>query len=262
MKQLITIEYAKLKKLTSIKVIFIVYMVMVPLLIFALGSFFGASGLPLFPSKTEFWSFPLVWKFTTYCASYFNVLMGVIIVIVTCNEFSNRTLKQNIIDGMTKKEVIGGKLIFIVFTSILVTVYTGLVALIFGLFNSLEFKLYDNIHFIFIYFLQTLAYFSFAFFFAVLVKKPAMSIIFFVLSFLFETIIGIFLPAKLYLYFPLNIFSKLTPIPFFENLIKMAEKQSGEVVPRMELLEIGIFTVIYMSIFIFIAYQALKRRDL
>jgi ABC-2 type transport system permease protein len=262
MKQLISIEYAKLKKLTSIKVIFLVYMVMVPLLIFALGSFFGVSGIPLFPSKTEFWSFPLVWKFTTYCASYFNVLMGVIIVIVTCNEFSNRTFKQNIIDGMTKKEVIGSKFIFIVFISIIVTIYTTLIALIFGLINSLELKLYDNIHFIFIYFLQTLAYFSFAFFFAVLVKKPAMSIIFFVLSFLFETIIGVFLPAKLYLYFPLNVFSKLTPIPFFESLIKMAEKQSGEVVPRMDLLEIIIFTIIYMSIFITIAYQAMKRRDL
>jgi ABC-type transport system involved in multi-copper enzyme maturation permease subunit len=262
MKQLINIEYAKLKRLTSIKVIFIVYMVMVPLLIFALGSFFGARPIPLFPSKTEFWSFPLVWKFTTYCASYFNVLMGVIIVIVTCNEFSNRTLKQNIIDGMTKKEVIGSKFIFIVFTSIVVTIYTALIALIFGLINSLELKLYDNIHFIFIYFLQNLAYFSFAFFFAVLVKKPAMSIIFFVLSFLFETIVGIFLPAKLYLYFPLNVFSKLTPIPFFESLIKMAEKQSVEVVPRMNLWEIIIFTIIYMGIFITITYQALKRRDL
>jgi ABC-type transport system involved in multi-copper enzyme maturation permease subunit len=262
MNQLLNIEFAKLKKLNSIKVIFIIYMVMVPLLIYALGAFFGSSGIPFLPTKAEFWSFPTVWKFTTYCASYFNVLMGVIIVIITCNEFSNRTFKQNIIDGMTKKDVIFSKMFVILFTSILVTIYTSLVAITFGLINSLEMNMYQNVHYIFIYFLQTLAYFSFAFLFAVLVKKSAMSIIFFVLSFLFETIVGAFLPKIVYLYFPLNIFSKLTPIPFFDNFIKMAEKQSGEIVPRMEMYTIILFAIFYMSLFFIIAYQALKRRDL
>lgn len=262
MKQLLSIEYSKLKKLTAIKVIFLIYMVMVPLWMVFLGIFFANMQLPFLPTQQDFWSFPMVWKFITYCASYFNVLMGVVVVIITCNEFSNKTLRQNIIDGMSKREVILSKLNVIVIISVLVTLYTFLVALVFGFINSKEINLYENIHFIFIYFLQTLAYFSFAFFFAVLVKKPAMSIVFFVLSFLFETIIGAFLPKIVYLYFPLNVFSKLTPFPFFESFIKMAEKQTGETVPTIGSGEIIFFAILYMLIFIIIAYQSLKRRDL
>lgn len=262
MKQLIGIEYAKLKKLSAIKVLFIIYMIMVPLLMYFLGLIFEKMQLPFLPSKEQFWTFPLVWKFTTYCASYFNVLMGVIIVIVTCNEITFRTLKQNVIDGMSKKEVIFSKYIVIVVTSLAVTVYTTFVSLAFGLVNSAEIDLFSNIHFIFIYFLQTLCYFSFAFFFAVLVKKSAMSIIFFVLSFLFETIIGAFLPKTVYLFMPLNVFSKLTPIPFFEDFIKMAEKQSHIKEPSLALFSIILIAIVYMFVFISGSYLVLKKRDL
>lgn len=262
MKQLLSIEFSKLRKLVSLKVIFAVYIVMVPLWMYFLGAFFANINIPLLPTQQEFWSFPLVWKFTTYSASFFNVLMGVIIVIITCNEFSNRTLKQNVIDGMTKKQAIVSKFMIIVIISILVTLYTALVALIFGLINSVSMDLYKNIHFVFIYFLQTLCYFSFAYFFAVLIKKPALSIILFVVSFIVETIAGAFIPKIIYLFFPLNIFSKLTPLPFFEAIIKNAEQQSGEHIPIMDLTYIILLAVVYMLIFIAIAYQVLKKRDL
>lgn len=262
MKYLLSIEFAKLRKLTSIKVIFLIYMVMVPLLIYSLGYILGQTNLPFLPTSKEFWSFPLVWKFTTYCASYFNVLMGVIIVIITCNEFTNRTLKQNIIDGLSKKETILSKYMIIVLVSIVITIFTAIIAFIYGVINSVEIDLFKNAHFIFIYFIQTLCYFSFAFFFAVLVKKSAMSILFFILSFLFETIIGAFLPKIIYQFFPLNVFSKLTPIPFMEEFIKQATKGTGEVIPIMELPSIIVLSMIYMLVFVVIAFQVLKKRDL
>ena len=121
-------------------------------------------------------------------------------------------------------------------------------------------------YFILIYYLQTLGYFSFAFFFAVLVKRTALSIIFFIVSFILESIIGSIitatLSAKTYLFFPLNVFSTLTPSPIMSQLNALAAKQTGEVPPTLELSTNIAISLGYMALFFVIAYQVLKRRDL
>jgi len=154
------------------------------------------------------------------------------------------------------------KFLVILCISAFVTVYTGLVALVFGAINSGLSGMFENMGSVLIYFLQTLGYFSFAFLFSVLVRRPALSIIFFIVSFLVETIIGAFLPHVVYLFFPLNVFSKLTPMPFFRELIEQAEKQSRQTFWMMpEWLNI-VLAFVYILIFFTIAYTILKKRDL
>jgi ABC-2 type transport system permease protein len=264
MKQLLSIEYSKLKKLTSIKVILIVYMCIVPLWMFFMG--FGIQKDPTFRqlmgSENALYMFPNVWKFTTYSASYFNILMGVTIVIITCNEISFRTWKQNVIDGLTKREVIVSKMLVVFAMSTIVTVYTALVAFVFGCIYTGISHAFEGIEKVLMYYLQTIGYFSFAFFFAALVRKPAMSIIFFILSFLVESIIGFILNVSVsgtpYQYFPLKVFADLTPIPFFEQLVANSKKGFW-IMPLWGQLLLSFF---YIFLFFGIAYRVLKKRDL
>lgn len=266
MKKLLSIEYAKLKKLNSLRIILLVYAIMIPLVMFMLSSFYYNVIHPLMPILADIWGFPLVWNFATYSASFFNVLMGVTVVIVVCNEYSYRTMKQNVIDGLSKRDVIISKFLVVFALSTIVTLYTALVAFVFGGINSGFSNAGEDSYFIFIYYLQTLCYFSFAFFFAVLVKRTALSIIFFIVSFIVESIIGSVitatLSAKIYLFFPLNVFSTLTPSPIMTQLNALAAKQTGVVPPSLDLTTNIAISVGYMLLFFVIAYQVLKRRDL
>ena len=266
MEKLLAIEFIKLKKLTALKVIFIIYMFMIPLIMYVLSGFYSNFIHPFIPIIKNIWGFPFIWQFTTYSASFFNILMGIIVVIVVCNEYNYKTFKQNIIDGLSMQQVILGKFLVVVFLSTLVTVYTALTAIVFGVINSETNLFFEGSYFILLYFLQTLCYFSFAFFFAVLIKRTALSIILFIVSFIAEMILGsiVSLTAskEAYLYFPLNVFSKLTPNPLMDELNKLSLQQTGQVEPQIELWTTLLLSLTYMVLFFLFAYIIVRRRDL
>lgn len=266
MKKLLEIEYIKLKNLSSLKVILAIYVIMVPLVMYFLSDFYMSFIHPIIPILKDLWGFPTVWNFTTYSSSYFNLLMGITVVIIVCNEYNFKTFKQNIIDGLSPKEVIVSKFLVVFGLSTVVTIYTALLSIVLGVINSGASAFFEESYHILIYYLQTLCYFSFAFFFAVLVRKTALSIILFIVSFIAEAILGVFVSLvatkELYLYFPLNAFSKLTPNPLMEELNKMAAQQSGQTEPSLPMWLNIIICLVYMSLFFFVAYKVLKKRDL
>lgn len=264
MKKLIQIEWIKIKKLNSVKIILAIYMVMIPLWMLAMNLWFTElnKSIPLFPDSKALWSFPTVWKFTTYSASYFNLLLAVVVVILTSNEFSNRTLRQHIIDGMTKRQVILSKFLVVLFFSVISTCYVFLIGTIFGVSQGSDLDFYTNIHFVGLYFVQTLCYFGLAFFLAILLKRPALSIILFYGVLFFEFIVGFFVPQWAYAYFPLNNFSKLTPLPFFDQILKKAAENSKEVLYYLDLWQVALVSLGYMFILYAIALFRLNRKDL
>ena len=266
MKKLLAIEFAKLKKLNSLKIIFLVYIVLAPLVVYMFYSIFRVILDPMTPGGWNPLAFPDIWRIATYSSSWFNVLMSIVVIIIVSNEYSFKTLKQNVIDGLSVKQVILGKFMIVFILSTLVTVYTFIVALVYGYLNSETPEVTNGMEYVGIYYLQTLGYFSFAFFFAVLVRKTALAIIFFIVTFIVEFIIGIFLSvAKLevvYAFFPLNAFSKLTPFPIFEELIKASQERSGNV---PFLLDSGIniaLCIVYMLVFFLITFLVMRKRDL
>lgn len=270
MKQLLSIEYTKLKRLTSIKVILLIYAIMVPAWMFFQFHFYKMILPPQFLEMVSLWDFPGVWIFSTFSASYFNILVGVIVVIVVCNEYNHRTLKQNVIDGLTKKQVIFSKFLVVFLLATIVTIYTSLVALVIGSINSGIGDLYANSHFIFIYYIQALGYFSFAFFFSNLLKKPALAIILFIVSFIAEWIIGVVLTLILkngaYNYFPLNSFSKLTPFPLQQAFVDFSKSQPQNknqmIIEDLSMTTNVFLSLAYLTLFFVISYWVLKRRDL
>ena len=265
MRKLLSIEYTKLKKLNSLRIILLCYMLLLPLVMLFLAFAFTRAKIPFMPTEAEFYSFPTIWKFVTYCASCLNVLVGVAIVVIFHNEMLFRTMKQNIIDGLTKRQVLQSKLLVVVCISCIVTLFTFLCGLIIGGCYSGFDGWYYNIHEVFNYFLQTITYFTFAFFIAVIFRNAVLAIVFYVVAFPLETIIGWILDANIshtpYQFFPLNSFSRLTPEPFFKQMMEhMAAKGKGFwVMPAWGeyLLVIG-----YTTLFFLIAYRVLKRRDI
>jgi hypothetical protein len=238
-------------------------MVIIPLWMYFMDFFFHEHPeLKGLFTNAEFFVFPHVWKFTTYSASFFNVLMGVTVVIITCNEIQFKTMRQNVIDGLRKRDVIVSKFLVILAISLLVSFYTFLVGFIFGGIYSGFGNAFNGIDKVVLYFLQTIGYFSFAFLFAIIVRKPALSIIFFIVYFPIETIGGAFLPDAIYQFFPLKVFADLTPLPFFESIVVKKESETGIDIWIMSMELRLALAFVFIGSFFWLSYFILKKRDL
>ncbi|MEO9533999.1 MAG: ABC transporter permease [Crocinitomicaceae bacterium] len=259
--KLLSIEFAKVKNYSTFWVILIIYAVLVPL------SFFGISQIefPFLPSDTNLYGFPTVWGYVTWTASWFNILLGVLIVILTCNEIAYKTQRQSVIDGLSRQQYIMGKFMFLLVLAFIISLYTLIVGAAFGFGFSDPANFLQGIEAVPLYMVQTIGYFALAFFFALLLKKPALSIILFIIIIMLDDFIfmsgGTFNYGQ---YIPTITISDLTPFPFFRELMDMAAAQN----PDVELPYVmpdwarTILASVYIVGFMVTNYVILKKRDL
>ena len=201
MKRLLTIEWLKLKHLSTLKVILMVYAILLPLIFYCL------SLMPIYDQvyNHQIYQFPDVYHYVTYISSFFNLLIGVIIVVFTCNEIKYKTQRQNLIDGLSKKELILSKFYVVAVILVVITLYTFSLQLYLGfpMVQRMFLMELDTLGFIKLPLLGIL--FS-LFFWPIFLKNPALSIVFYLLSTFLEGMTGLF--AKDYSqFFPLSTFS-------------------------------------------------------
>lgn len=180
MIRLLQIEFQKLW-LNKMSKFLIIISFIVPFSVLILSSikidFFGYFTIDL--AQTGIFNFPLIWHIIPFFASYFKLFFAFIVVSMVANEYSNRTVKQNLIDGLSKKEFILSKFYFILVYSALSTLFIGIATLIIGLLHSshTDFSIIlINIEFIAAYFFKLLGFFSFCLFMAVLIKRSAFAL--------------------------------------------------------------------------------------
>jgi len=272
MLHLLSIEYSKVKNYATFWVMLIIYAILVPLSLYGISAIeltAPGSDISIF-SGTSLLKFPAIWNFVTYMASWFNLLLGILVVLIVCNDFNYRTFKQNVIDGLSKQQVIASKFIFLIALAIAVTVYTVLLGLLFGSIYSDGGSIFGDFYYVGIYFIQTIGYFTIAFLFAILLKKPALSIILFAVAFIFKFVFYLALGETISQYFPINLISDLTPFPlqWLTAMVQMnpdADAQSQAMDSIGLIQSQSIRTVVamgYIGILVFISNMILKKRDL
>ena len=261
MKDLIAIEWMKLRRLVTMKVILIIYALTIPLIYFGI-SYIELGGMSMIPESA--YQFPETYNYVAYIASWFNLLVGVIIMVFTSNEIKYKTQRQNVIDGLSKRDVIFAKFSVVLLFSIITTLYVALVGLIFGLIYSPDAaEVFNGFEQVGAYFLTTLGYFSFAFFFASLVRMQALAIILYIFSTFIESIVGFIVAQEYSQFFPLTTFSNLIPFPYQPPMLE--QMQQMQEVPEQFMLGQGwsaVFAVFYIICFVTISYWAIKRRDI
>src|SRR5688500_2377894 len=95
MLSLLRIELRKILPYRTIWVILGIFI----LLLFLIVK--GSSTIEINGQKagTSLYNFPDIWMKLTYIASYFNLLLGILVIILITDEYSFRTLRQQVIDG-------------------------------------------------------------------------------------------------------------------------------------------------------------------
>ncbi len=230
---------------------------------------------PGFSTKNMF-MFPHVWEIYAWIASWFNLLfLGLIIILLTGNEFNYKTVRMQIINGLSRNEFLSGKLLIIFFIAIWAALIVFLSGIITGLIFTKDISMQlilDKSYMILIYFFQAIAYMSFALMIAVIFKSNALAIIMYLLYFIMiEPIARLFFPKEVRPYFPVKVISDLTPVPEFLSITSNSTEVSGNNVLDFE--SIGLFQkalplhlslimgVFYTILFIAISYWIIKKRD-
>jgi ABC-2 type transport system permease protein len=200
MFRLLGIEWMKLKSYKAFWVFAILFMVLHPILLFACKKIFtpqpdGDKDLIETFARSIMsnpFAFPGFWHFSAYCAGLIVILLGLIIVMHTCNEYNYKTHRQNIIDGWSRKQFISAKLILITAMSFIVTLYYVIVTLIYGsatISNTSEIFNPNGLVFIFYFFIECMVYLTFALMIGILLRRAGLAIgLFFIYAYLIDNI--------------------------------------------------------------------------
>jgi ABC-type transport system involved in multi-copper enzyme maturation permease subunit len=275
MLRLLQIELQKLWQNRISKVLIFISFVL-PFTVLVLSSikinFFGFFTLEL--GELGIFNFPIVWHITTFFAAQFKFFFAIVVVSMIGNEYSNKTIKQNLIDGLSKKEFILSKFYTIVFFSLAATILIGLATLLIGLYYSSynEFRIIImEIEFLLAYFVKLTAFFSFCLFIAMWIKRSAFALAFLFVVFILEWIIfGLIawqadstdIADKIQDFFPLKSMYNLIDQPIQRIVMtKFPEKTEIAYDYAVHWYEITI-VLGWTALFIFLSYRLLKKRDL
>src|SRR5210317_1726830 len=137
MLRLIKLELQKLLLNRASKVLIFISFIL-PFTVLVLSSikinFFGFFTLEL--GELGIFNFPIIWHLTTFFAAQFKFFFAIVVVSMISNEYSNRTLKQNLIDGLSKREFMASKVIVVAVFSALSTLFVAIISLILGMIYS------------------------------------------------------------------------------------------------------------------------------
>lgn len=279
MLRLLNIEFQKLRYNKAAKVLTITYFILITAIALIASYEFSFGGVNFRLADQGIFNFPYIWHFNAYIAAWLKLFLAIVIVSIMANEYTNRTLKQNLIDGLSKKEFLASKFLTIVVFSFISTLFLFIVSLILGLIFSdyNEFSIvFSGIEFIFAYFLKLVGFFSFCMFLGILIKRSAFALGFLIfwqiieglvrlLSSLFKWKFDTDIIDKIIPFLPLESMSNLVNEPFTRlNFVQSAANQLGEnfksdyAVHWYEILIVLIWTAIFINL----SYRLLKKRDL
>ncbi|WP_036152918.1 ABC transporter permease [Maribacter forsetii] len=277
MIRLLQIEFIKLWNNRASKVLIISYFALLTSIALVAAIKFDIGPIKFHLADQGIFNFPYIWHFNTFITAFFKLFLAIVIVSMMSNEYSNKTIKQNLIDGLSKKEFILSKFLTVITFSLVSTIFVFIVSLILGLvysdFNEISIILTD-LQFLFAFFVKLTGFFSFCLFLGVLVKRSAFALGFLILWQVLEGIFRGIIRWKLFdgettdfimNFFPLQSMFNLIKEPFSRlGAVQSVANQMGEKLALdyyIHWYEI-VIVLAWIAIFIYGSYAILKRRDL
>lgn len=275
MLRLLDIELHKLRYNRASRILILIYFLLLTSIALIAAIKFDIGPVKFHLAEMGIFDFPYIWHFNTYVAAILKFFLLLVIVSMMANEYTNKTLKQNLIDGLSKKEFILSKFYTVVLLAGISTLFVFIVSLILGYaysdFNELSIVTTD-LEYLLAFFLKLVCFFSFGLFLGILVKRSAFAVGAMLVWAMAEGFIKGMLYWKLSEYvdtlmrfLPLEAMSNLIKEPFTRlSAVKTVAKQVGEDLSKdfsVQPLDV-IIVIVWTAIFIYFSYAILKKRDL
>ncbi len=278
MLRLLEIEYNKLRYSRSARILIITYFILITFIALIASIEFNIGNIEFRVADQGIFNFPYIWHFNSYIAALLKLFLAIVIVSMMSNEYSNRTIKQNLIDGLSKKEFILSKFLTVLVFSGISTFFLFVVTMILGLsfsdYNEISI-IFSDLEYLLAYFIKLTGFFAFCMFLGILVKRSAFALGFLVVWAIFEGILygilnfkffkGTDIATNIMQFFPLESMSNLVIEPFSRlNAVQTAANQIGGVLDK----DYGIhwyqllIVIAWIVIFVYSSLLLLKKRDL
>ena len=225
-------------------------------------------------------NFPYIWHFNTFIIAILKIFFAVVIVAMIGNEYSYKTIKQNLIDGLSKAEFLKSKIYtigaFVGISTLLVFIISLILGGIYSDYNEFQI-IFSDLEYLLAYAIKLFGFFSFCLFLAILIKRSAFALGFLALWQVFEGIayglmrwkLSDFIPTlsaeQVIQYFPLQALGNLISEPFTRlSAIQNIADQIGEGLNKdygISIINL-LVVVVWSVLFIWGSYRLLQRRDL
>jgi ABC-2 type transport system permease protein len=277
MKRLLQIELIKLWNNRASKTLIYGYFILLTSIALIAAIKFDIGPIKFHLAEQGIFNFPYIWHFNTFVAALLKIFLAIIIVSMMSNEYTYKTIKQNLIDGLSKKEFIASKFLTVVLFSLVSTGFVFVTSLILGIIYSDYTEIgivFSDLRFLVAYFIKLLGFFSFCLFIGILVKRSAFALGFLILWQMFEGFTRGMIRWKLFDgdttdaimgFFPLNAMFNVLKEPFTRlSAVQSVANQIGEEIALdygTSLLDM-VIVIAWTAIFIWGSYAILKKRDL
>jgi len=281
MFRLLTIEFHKLKHNSASKVLSLIYFGLLTCISLIAAIKFDVGPIKFHLAEIGIFNFPYIWHFNTYIAAILKFFLLLVIVSMMANEYSYKTLKQNLIDGLSKKEFILSKFYTVVLFAFVSTIFVFVVSLILGLTYSdyNEFAIItSDLQYLFAFFIKLVGFFSMGLFFGILVKRSAFAVGAMVVWFFIENIFKGYLfwsfksaentsekVDTVMQFLPFEAMANLIKEPFTRlGAVRSVANQIGETFTKSYAVDFSTILIVatWTFVFMYLSFALLKKRDL
>lgn len=265
MLRLIKIEYLKLKSNRALWILLGLYFLAIASVAIGAGAFLdyltgeGVDYRGINPSIFPIYDWEDIFHNLAYLASFFSVFPAFLLIISVSNEFTFKTHRQNIIDGLSRTEFFLSKLSFAAFLSLVSATFLFLLGLVLGLINSESAvsAISESIVFIPGHAIQLFCFFLFSILLVMIIRKSGITIVLLLIyAVILEPILSAILKwqvPELGVILPLDSISSIVRVPFSKYILLETQNYIG----WMDLLRGGLWGVVF-TILIFLM---LKKKD-
>ena len=214
--------------------------------------------------EAGFYKLPYLWQNITYLAGFFKLIPTFLLILFVSNEFQYKTLRQNVIDGLSVGQAYWSKMLLALWFAFFSLLLIGLTGLVIAVNFNPEASLADyfsHIDYLLAFFAEVLFMIVFAVFLTFIFKRSTISIIVILAYYyILEPVLGFAIGEPFKYYLPTAPSRELILQPFtrmfqFDSFLGI---ESPDSVSYKYLL----VTLVYTIIFGVAGLLVLKKRDL
>ena len=267
MLHLLSIEYKKVQKYRTFWILIGLLFLMMILVFLGVQGFLdevvenSKTSSPVALPQVSIYSFPDIWHNMTFLAGYFRPILGIVMIILISNEFHNKTIRHNIINGLSRRNFFLSKVYMMLSIALVFVVLLFISGTVLGIINTVNtsFSLFvQKLHFVGGFLLETIFYLFFVLFLSLLLKRAGLSIgLLIIYTYIIEPIIVYKLPEGMKSWMPLQAIGDIIQLPNTQ-LMRLFNFQFSE---TLYYGQIGI-AAIWAVIFAFFGYRLVTKKDL
>jgi ABC-2 type transport system permease protein len=213
------------------------------------------------------YNFPDIWQNLAWAASlrfFIKIFLGMIMIVLVTNEYSFLTIRNNIINGLSRTDFLLSKVYLAILFSLAATLLIFLTGTVLGLSYSstINFHVFfGKMIFLLGYFVETLTFLLFSLMVSILVRRTGFAIGLLFVYPIMELIIQQKVPESVQPYLPLNAMNHILRTPNTSLIQFHSPEFNVDLQTGLNGQDI-LVALLYAALFIGVSLWVIRKRDL